>query len=206
MNKLLALTSVLLIAGATAAPVVAQQYDPAYGYGQSRYDNGDSGYRDSGYGDSSYRDDGDARDGYDDRDGNGYYDSTSYQARGYDNGQGYDQGYRDGNQGNDYQGYGDTRYQGHRHSDRRHDRRHYAQQRYRASRGYAYPRGYQGGSWNVGSRLPSGYYPRGNYVDYRSYRLNAPARGYQWVRVENDVYMVSPASGLIRDVMYGLFY
>ena len=60
MNKFLALTSVLLLAGATATPVLAQQYDPDYAYGQSHYDDGDSTYAD---GDDRYR-----SDAYDDRD------------------------------------------------------------------------------------------------------------------------------------------
>ena len=189
MKKILALTSALFLAGATAAPVVAQQYDPGYGYEQSRYDDGDDRYdnqRDDdrdGYRDSDrYADQGGDR-YYDDRQGNRYDDRRD--------------GYR-----SDRDGYrnGDSR------SERRHDRRRYAQQRYRAASRYAYPRGYRAGNWHVGSRLPYGYFPRSNYVDYRSYRLSTPPRGYQWVRIDHDVYLVSPGSGLIRDVLYGLFY
>jgi Ni/Co efflux regulator RcnB len=204
MNKLLALTSVLLLAGATATPVLAQQYDPGYAYGQSGYDDGNSAYDDSGYQSNDYR-----NDSYRDDNGDGYDDSGRYAVQSddrYDNGDRDYRGYRDQDRRDGYRSdRNGRRYETSRY-DRRHDRRRYAQQRYHASSRYYYPRGYRAGNWNVGSRLPSGYYSRGNYVDYRSYRLSSPPRGYQWVRVDNDVYLVSPGSGLIRDILYGLFY
>ena len=205
MNKLLALTSALLLAGATAAPVVAQQYDSGYGNGQSRYDDGDS-YRDNSYYGYSWRDEDDDHDDHDeddedddDRDSDRHAVQGRY--RDYDEERAHRDHDRDDHRGDrDGRRHGDARW------ERRHDRRHYAQQRYRATGRYVYPRGYRAGNWNVGSRLPSGYYSRNNYVDYRAYRLSPPPRGYQWVRVNNDVYQVSPGSGLIRDILYGLFY
>lgn len=105
--------------------------------------------------------------------------------------------------------------------DWRHDRRdHYArhadgrwsgyywqpQYRYRAPVRYVYPRGYAPYQWRVGHRLPRHYYDRHYYVDYRAYRLPPPPYGYHWVRVDRDVVLVALATGLIRDVLYGLYY
>lgn len=203
MNKLLALASALLLAGATATPVVAQQYDPGYGYAQSSHDDGDSGYLDDDYRGGNWRDD-DEDDDHDDEDGDRDYGRYAVQrgARDHDEERDHrDDDRRDGYRGDrDWRRHGDSRW------ERHHERRRYAQQRYRASVRYAYPRGYRAGSWNIGSHLPSGYYSRNNYVPHRPYRLSPPPRGYQWVRVNNDVYLVSPSSGLIRDVLYRLFY
>jgi Ni/Co efflux regulator RcnB len=43
-------------------------------------------------------------------------------------------------------------------------------------------------------------------VDYRGYQLPPPPFGYHWVRVDRDVVLVSLASGLIQDILYGLYY
>ena len=40
--------------------------------------------------------------------------------------------------------------------------------------------------------------------DYRTYRLNAPPRGYQWVRSGNDAVMIAIASGVIGAVIGGV--
>jgi len=104
--------------------------------------------------------------------------------------------------------------------DRRYDNRHYArgndrrwngyhwhpQYRYRAPVHYVYPRGYRAQQWRVGYRLPPAYYQRHYYVDYRVYHLPPPPYGYHWVRVDRDVVLVAIASGLIRDILYGLYY
>ena len=59
----------------------------------------------------------------------------------------------------------------------------------------------------MGYYLPSSYYYNsGYYVDYGYYRLPPPPRGYRWIRVDNDVLLVAISSGLIRDILYGLFY
>ncbi|MFA6985966.1 MAG: RcnB family protein [Arenimonas sp.] len=43
------------------------------------------------------------------------------------------------------------------------------------------------------------------YVDYRPYGLSPPPYGYSWVRVDNDVYLVSTRDGLVAEVVYNLF-
>lgn len=89
---------------------------------------------------------------------------------------------------------------------RRDDRRYWAQHRYRSPVRYVYPRGYSSWDWRIGYALPSPYYSHHYYIDYRYYRLPPPPRGYQWVRVHDDVLLVALGSGLIRDIIYGLFY
>ena len=86
------------------------------------------------------------------------------------------------------------------------DRNRYAPYRYRATVRYTYPNGYRPGDWSIGSHLPHSYYSQGNYVDFRRYGLIPPPSGFQWVRIDQDVYLVAPDSGLIRDVIYELFY
>jgi Ni/Co efflux regulator RcnB len=94
-----------------------------------------------------------------------------------------------------------------RHDDRRwNGNQWYPQYRYRAPVRYVYPRGYRSYQWRVGNRLPVSYYGSNYYVDYNAYRLPPPPYGYHWVRVDRDVVLVSIASGLIRDILYGLYY
>ena len=94
-----------------------------------------------------------------------------------------------------------------RHNDRRWNGNYwYPQYRYRAPVRYVYPRGYRAYQWRVGHRLPSSYYHYDYYVDYNAYRLPPPPYGYHWVRVDRDVVLVSIATGLIRDILYGLYY
>ncbi len=94
-----------------------------------------------------------------------------------------------------------------RHDNRRwHGNQWYPQYRYRAPARYAYPYGYRPYQWRVGHRLPASYYHSNYYVDYRAYQLPPPPYGYYWVRVDRDVVLVAAASGLIRDILYGLYY
>ena len=142
----------------------------------------------------------DNRNGYDDR--NGYDSRTGYNDRdrdgvpnrsdGYDNRSGYR--YRDG-----------VPNRSDRNDGRNDNRRHFARHRYQAGRYYG-PRHYRYVRYNVGSRLPMGYYGNTYYIDYRPYGLASPPRGYRWNRVGNDAYLVSVTNGLVRDVMYSLFY
>lgn len=100
----------------------------------------------------------------------------------------------------------DYRHRYSRHDDRRWSGYHWRPEyRYRAPR-YVYPSGYRGYRWQVGHRLPPAYYGRPYYVDYRHYRLPPPPYGYHWVRVDRDVVLVAVATGLILDVLYGLYY
>lgn len=86
--------------------------------------------------------------------------------------------------------------------DNRYERR--AERRYKADR-YKAPRGYQARQWRHGDRLPANYRDRTYYVDYHRYALSAPPRGYQYVRVGNDVVLVSTTNGLIASVIQQLF-
>lgn len=89
---------------------------------------------------------------------------------------------------------------------KRRDPNRYSPYRYRATVRYAYPNKYVAGTWAIGSNLPPGYFAPDYYVDYRHYRLSPPPTGYQWVRIDKDVYLVSEGTGYIRDVLYELFY
>lgn len=52
--------------------------------------------------------------------------------------------------------------------------------------------------WARGHRLTSAERRRIAAVnDYRRYRLSAPPRGQQWVRVDNDFLLISAATGVI---------
>lgn len=55
--------------------------------------------------------------------------------------------------------------------------------------------------WTRGHRVDG--WKRYRTVDYRRYHLNRPARGYQWIRVDNDFLLVSIAGGLIASVIAG---
>ena len=89
---------------------------------------------------------------------------------------------------------------------RRYERRYYATTRYEPRSRWVAPRGYRSDRYTVGRRLPTGYYGSTYYVDYRPYRLVAPQRGYRWVRVDRDVYLVDLRTGMVADVRYDLFY
>ena len=80
-----------------------------------------------------------------------------------------------------------------------------AHRRFQAGR-YNAPRGYRYVRYDIGSRLPQGYYGNNYHVDYRPYGLSAPPRGYRWNRVGSDAYLVSITNGVVRQVMYSLFY
>lgn len=79
------------------------------------------------------------------------------------------------------------------------------QRRYDRSK-YVKPPGYRKRAWRRGERLPPPYYARRYIVhDYHVYRLRPPPRGYHWVRVDGDVVLAAVASGLIVQVVNGLF-
>lgn len=161
---------------------------------------------------------GDQRDGRHDNDdrrgNNGRYDNDGR----YGNNGRYDNNGRYGNNGGYSNGNGrddrhDNRHDRHDRHDNRHDRRdwrhdhrRYASYRYRAPIRYIYPRGYRHYNWYVGSYLPPTYYGSYYYIDHHYYRLPPPPRGYRWIRVDNDVFLVAIGSGFIRDILYGLFY
>ena len=93
-----------------------------------------------------------------------------------------------------------------RHYDGRFEGRDYARERFHGGY-YPAPRGYYGHDWRRGERLPGAYYQRPYVVrDYRDYRLYAPPRGCQWIRVNNDVVLAAIATGVVLDVLHDLYY
>jgi Ni/Co efflux regulator RcnB len=93
----------------------------------------------------------------------------------------------------------------HRH---RHDRYqdHRYDSRYKVVR-YSAPHGYRHYTWYRGARLPAAYYaPRYVVHNYGSYRLRPPPRGYHWVRVDNDVVLAAITTGVVMQVINGIFY
>ncbi|VWX59360.1 conserved exported hypothetical protein [Burkholderiales bacterium 8X] len=69
-----------------------------------------------------------------------------------------------------------------------------------ADRRGAYPNPHA--EWRRGGYVPREYRAR-NYVvtDYRSHRLQAPPRGYQWVGVGGDYVLAAIATGLIAQII-----
>ena len=53
--------------------------------------------------------------------------------------------------------------------------------------------------------MPSAYRGRGYVVDHRRYGLNAPPRGYHYVRSGNDAVLTAVATGVIASVIISLF-
>jgi Ni/Co efflux regulator RcnB len=78
--------------------------------------------------------------------------------------------------------------------------------RYERVRGPAWraPPGYYHRAWARGQRLAPEY-RRVVVTDYRAYHLAAPPRGYQYVRVDNDVLLTAVASGIIGGVVANVF-
>jgi Ni/Co efflux regulator RcnB len=104
-----------------------------------------------------------------------------------DRNNGPDRGHQSQNNNNNNNGY-----------ERRADRL------YKANR-YQPPRGYQARQWRHGDKLPTAYRSKSYVVDYRTYHLAPPPRGYQYVRVNNDVVLTAIASGVIASVITQLF-
>ena len=83
--------------------------------------------------------------------------------------------------------------------------RHWRESRFHVAP-YRAPRGYYHHAWRAGERLPAGYrHTRYVVHDYRDYRLYAPPRGHQWVRVDHDVVLTALATGVVAAVVYNLF-
>jgi Ni/Co efflux regulator RcnB len=96
----------------------------------------------------------------------------------------------------------------HRNDRDRHDRYydHRYDGRYKVVR-YSMPHGYRHYAWYRGARLPAAYYaPRYVVHNYGSYRLRPPPRGYHWVRVDNDVVLAAITTGVVMQVINGIFY
>ena len=106
----------------------------------------------------------------------------------------------------DHHDQGPQRNDDHRGADRHDDNswERHATKRYKANR-YQPPRGYQARQWHRGDKLPASYRGKTYVVDYRHYGLGAPPRGYQYVRVNNDVVLTAIATGVVASVIYQLF-
>lgn len=98
-----------------------------------------------------------------------------------------------------HKGYEKRHYQAQRHNarqeyreDRREDRRDYYVERAQQARYQAAQRQAAYQSWRRGDYLPVAYHsPRYVVNDWRSYRLSAPPRGYEWRRVNDRFVQVS---------------
>ncbi|MBP7705045.1 MAG: RcnB family protein [Caulobacter sp.] len=109
--------------------------------------------------------------------------------------------------GNDNNGRYEQRYdRGEQRAEQRRDNRYErrAERRYNGGR-YEHPRGYQARSWHRGDRLPPAYRGNAYRVDYRTYRLAPPPRGYEYRRVGDDVVLTAIATGIITSVLIGMF-
>ncbi|MES2532969.1 MAG: RcnB family protein [Pseudomonadota bacterium] len=57
-------------------------------------------------------------------------------------------------------------------------------------------------NFRKGGRLPAEYRNKQYVVnDWRSHRLSAPPRGYQWVQTGGDYVLVAVATGLIAQIL-----
>lgn len=68
----------------------------------------------------------------------------------------------------------------------------------------ASPYAYAPGQWKKGDRLPTAYRDR-QYVidDWRSFQLERPPKGHQWVGIGNEFLLVSTRNGTIARVVTG---
>jgi len=72
---------------------------------------------------------------------------------------------------------------------------------------YAYPHGWHYRRWPVGGHLPAVFLtPPYFYADFAVVGLAAPAPGYAWVRFGPDLLLVNLQTGIVDDVVYGVFY
>ena len=55
--------------------------------------------------------------------------------------------------------------------------------------------------WHKGVRMNRDDWARGERVDYRTYHLNAPPRGYEWRQVDGNYVLGAVATGLIASVI-----
>lgn len=199
MKTITALGATLLVAVSAFAPPALAQYRGSHDHdSRDRYERRQERREDRRESREERRED--RRDARDER-RDDRHDAIAQQHRRYADHDRYD---RDRNR------YDRDRYDRHDRYERRdryvdHSRRYYAPRTYRPAYVYVAPRGYRVSRWNVGHRMPPPFYARPYYVDPLAYQLRMPPRGYRWVRVDRDVYLVSVTSGLIADVLYGIF-
>jgi Ni/Co efflux regulator RcnB len=80
-----------------------------------------------------------------------------------------------------------------------------ADKRFKAPAAYHGPKGYKGQRFHRGDKLSAAYRGPAYRVDYRRYNLAPPPRGYEYVRVNNDVVLTAIATGVITLVLMDLF-
>ena len=90
--------------------------------------------------------------------------------------------------------------------DNRGGQSHWQGHRFHAPTPYYRPHGYLVRRWHDGDRLPYAYRARQYYVDYQQYNLTPPPRGYQYIRVNNDVVLTAITTGVIMSVISGMYY
>lgn len=71
---------------------------------------------------------------------------------------------------------------------------------------YHRPPGWYSRRWSFGQILPSLFWTRDYWLDYRLYDLPPPPYGAVWVRVGDDALMIDDYSGEIITVAYNVFY
>lgn len=55
--------------------------------------------------------------------------------------------------------------------------------------------------WRKGYHMRQDDWGRGQRVDYRTYHLSAPRRGYEWREVDGNYVMAAVATGIIASVV-----
>ncbi len=56
-------------------------------------------------------------------------------------------------------------------------------------------------NWRKGGHIERNDWNRGSKVDYRSHRLQAPPRGYEWRQVDNNYVLAAVATGVIASII-----
>lgn len=81
-----------------------------------------------------------------------------------------------------------------------------AEKRYRAAP-YVRPQGWYYHRWIYGDILPTLFWTRNYWItDFWLFGLPIPPRGYVWVRYGEDAVLVQISSGVILQVIYGVYY
>jgi Ni/Co efflux regulator RcnB len=71
---------------------------------------------------------------------------------------------------------------------------------------YRWPHGYAYHRFVIGRRLARDYWTPDYYIDnYADYGLADPPYRFEWVRYGPDVFLVDLDSGIIGQVVYGVF-
>ena len=55
--------------------------------------------------------------------------------------------------------------------------------------------------WHKGAKISHDDWQRGEVVDYRTYHLKAPPRGYEWRQVDGNYVLAAVATGLIASAI-----